>query len=41
MPDDCFAIRRARRLHVEKRVFDVARLVEELETIGEAFNPVL
>jgi hypothetical protein len=29
------------RRHVEKRVFDVARLVEKFEAIGEAFNVIL
>jgi hypothetical protein len=33
-----FAIGRARRLHVEKHMFDVARLVEMLEAIGEALD---
>ncbi len=29
------------RRHVEKHVFDVARLVEELEALGETFDMVL
>jgi hypothetical protein len=32
---------RARRRHVEKHVFDVARLVEKLQAIGAAFDGVL
>ena len=31
---------RARRLHVEKHVFDVARVVEMLQGLGEAFYMV-